>query len=60
MQNAKILTLSSVFTELLSFLIFFCNKKACSEHISDSNETGYIDRRLAEEVQSARTVSISQ
>ena len=53
----------SVFMELLPFLIFAINSLSEAylwKHRRELNETWYIDRWPSEEVQSARTVTLSQ
>ena len=57
------MTLSPVFTELLSFLIFAIKSLSGAylwKYRRELNETWYMDRRPSGEVQSARTVTLSQ
>ena len=59
----KITTLSPLFTELLSFLIFAVKSLSgvyLWKYGRELNETGYSDRWPSEEVQSARIVTLSQ
>ena len=60
MQNARTITLSPVFTELLP-LFNFCSKKLVQSIISGSIEGNKmkLDRRPIEEVQNARTITLS-
>ena len=63
LQNARTITLSPVFTELLPFLIFAVKSLSGAylwKYRRELNETWNIDRRPSEEVQSARAVILSQ
>ena len=60
--NARIVTLSTIFMELLP-LLNFCNKKLVRkislEVYMELNETRYTDRGPSEKVQNARIITLS-
>ena len=63
MQNARTITLSSVFIELSPFLTFAILNLSGAylwKYKRKSNETWYIERRPSEIVQSAKTVTLLQ
>ena len=62
MQNARTITLSSVFMELFPFQIFAILNLSIAylwKYKRESNETWYIERQPSEIVQSARTVTVT-